>query len=61
MDDIEKLRQQVAQHPDSVVFMKLAVAYRSAGKLKDAAQVLATGLKRNPKFLKARKLLGGGC
>jgi tetratricopeptide (TPR) repeat protein len=61
MELIEKLRQQVAQHPDSIIFMRLAETYRVQGKLKDAAIVLAAGVKRNPKYIKARKKLAEVC
>ena len=62
MDDIEKLKKQVKQKPDSILLvMKLAEALRAAGKHRDAAITLAAGLKLKPKFIKARKLLGEVC
>ena len=51
------LEAWVADNPGSRLFLKLAQAYRQAGRLEDAAAVLERGLVMHPAMVEARQLL----
>jgi len=51
------LEAWVADNPGSKLFVRLARAYREAGRLDDAVAVLEQGLVLNPAMVEARRLL----
>jgi tetratricopeptide (TPR) repeat protein len=51
------LEAWVADNPGSLLFLKLAKAYRAAERLDEAAQVLQKGLVMHPNLIQARGLL----
>ncbi|KIX12321.1 tetratricopeptide repeat protein [Dethiosulfatarculus sandiegensis] len=51
------LEAWVADNPGSLLFLKLADAYRTTGRLDEAAQVLQKGLVMHPTLIQARGLL----
>jgi tetratricopeptide (TPR) repeat protein len=57
-EDIEKLESLYAEHPEGRIFTHLAEAYRKAGELDRAAEVLASGLERHPEYSSAHVVLG---
>jgi tetratricopeptide (TPR) repeat protein len=57
-EDIAKLESLYAQHPEGRIFTHLAEAYRKAGELERAAEVLGTGLERHPDYSSAHVVLG---
>lgn len=54
--DIRLLTNQLAQNPDSLVFLELAEALRQRGQLHGAAKVLVSGLTRHPDLADAHDL-----
>lgn len=46
--DVKTLTAELAQNPDSMVFLELAETLRVRGQLHGAAKVLVTGLNRHP-------------
>ena len=57
-DEIEKLEALYASNPAGRVFTHLAEAYRKAGELTRAKEILDTGLERHPDYPSARVVLG---
>ena len=55
-DDIKKLSSQLAQDPDSLVFLRLAELLRHKGQLDAAHRVAVTGLERHPHLPDAHDL-----
>jgi tetratricopeptide (TPR) repeat protein len=53
-DDIRSLERRVAGDPAGLVFARLADAYRKAGLLSRALEVVDRGLHRHPDYLNAR-------
>lgn len=51
------LEAWVADNPGSRLFLKLAQAYKEAGRLDESAQVLQRGLVMHPAMVEARQLL----
>jgi predicted regulator of Ras-like GTPase activity (Roadblock/LC7/MglB family) len=46
--DVKTLTKELAEHPDSMVFLELAEKLRVRGQLHGAAKVLVTGLTKHP-------------
>jgi tetratricopeptide (TPR) repeat protein len=57
-DDIAKLEGLYAEHPEGRIFTHLAEAYRKAGELDRAVEVLHSGLERHPEYSSAHVVLG---
>ncbi len=57
-EDIVKLESLYAEHPEGRIFTHLAEAYRKAGELDRAAEVLQEGLQRHPDYSSAHVVLG---
>jgi tetratricopeptide (TPR) repeat protein len=57
-DDIAKLESLYAEHPEGRIFTHLAEAYRKAGELDRAVEVLHSGLERHPEYSSAHVVLG---
>ncbi|MFW6331140.1 MAG: tetratricopeptide repeat protein, partial [Gemmatimonadota bacterium] len=57
-DEITKLESLYEEHPEGRIFTPLAEAYRKAGELERAHQVLADGLDRHPDYSSAHVVLG---
>ena len=55
-DEIKKLSSQLAQDPDSLVFLRLAERLRHKGQLDAAHRVAVTGLERHPHLADAHDL-----
>ena len=55
-DEIKKLSSQLAQDPDSLVFLRLAELLRHKGQLDAAHRVAVTGLERHPHLADAHDL-----
>ena len=55
-DEIKKLSSQLAQDPDSLVFLRLAELLRHKGQLDSAHRVAVTGLERHPHLADAHDL-----
>lgn len=55
---IDELRRRVQMDPASAAFAALAEEYRREGRLEEAIETCATGLKRHPSYLSARVTLG---
>ncbi|HEY7193906.1 MAG TPA: tetratricopeptide repeat protein [Gemmatimonadales bacterium] len=56
MDDIRALSAQLAQDPQSLVFLRLGEALRRKGQLDAAQRVAANGLERHPHLADAHDL-----
>jgi tetratricopeptide (TPR) repeat protein len=52
-DEIRRFAAQYSHNPDSLVFARLADAYRKAGDPDKALQLLEQGLRRHPDYLSA--------
>ncbi|MGH7476364.1 MAG: tetratricopeptide repeat protein, partial [Longimicrobiales bacterium] len=57
-DEIEKLQALYAENPDGRVFTHLAEAYRKAGELDRAKEVLDGGLRRHSDYSSAHVVMG---
>ncbi len=57
-DEIAKLEALYASNPDGRVFTHLAEAYRRAGELGRAREILSRGLQRHPDYASAHVVLG---
>jgi tetratricopeptide (TPR) repeat protein len=57
-DDIAKLESLYAEHPEGRIFTHLAEAYRKAGELDRAVEVLNGGLERHPEYSSAHVVRG---
>jgi tetratricopeptide (TPR) repeat protein len=57
-EEIEKLEALYGEHPEGRVFTHLAEAYRRAGELARARQVLESGLQRHPTYSSAHVVMG---
>ena len=57
-DEIAKLESLYAEHPEGRIFTHLAEAYRKAGELEEAYQVLTDGIRRHPDYSSAHVVLG---
>jgi tetratricopeptide (TPR) repeat protein len=57
-EDIDKLESLYAEHPEGRIFTHLAEAYRKAGELDRATEVLEAGLQRHPDYSSAHVVLG---
>jgi tetratricopeptide (TPR) repeat protein len=57
-EDIEKLETLYAEHPEGRIFTHLAEAYRKAGDLDRAAEVLGAGIERHPDYSSAHVVMG---
>ncbi|NJD11286.1 MAG: tetratricopeptide repeat protein, partial [Gemmatimonadetes bacterium] len=57
-DEIAKLEALYAANPEGHVFTHLAEAYRKAGELEHARDILAEGLRRHPDSASAHVVLG---
>jgi tetratricopeptide (TPR) repeat protein len=55
-DDVKALSSQLAQDPDSLVFLRLGEALRHKGQLDQAHRVALTGLERHPHLADAHDL-----
>jgi len=58
LSEIEKLEARWAENPDGRYFAPLADAYRKAGRVEDAIQVVTVGLAKHPDYLSAHIVLG---
>ncbi len=58
LSEIEKLEARWAENPDGRYFAPLADAYRKAGRVDDAIQVVTQGLVKHPDYLSAHIVLG---
>lgn len=58
LKEIEKLKEKVLKDPNSKLFVPLADEYRKEGMLDEAAEVLLSGLERQPGYASARVALG---
>lgn len=56
--EIEKLEARYAENPDGRYFAPLADAYRKAGRVDDALQLVRRGLEKHPDYLSAHIVLG---
>ncbi|HXY18830.1 MAG TPA: tetratricopeptide repeat protein [Gemmatimonadales bacterium] len=56
--EIEKLERRYAENPDGRFFAPLADAYRKAGSLDRALELVRAGLVKHPDYLSARIVLG---
>jgi tetratricopeptide (TPR) repeat protein len=57
-EEIEKLESLYAQNPEGRIFTHLAEAYRKAGSLEEARDVLTAGIERHPDYSSAHVVLG---
>src|SRR5262245_29271471 len=57
-DEIAKLEALSSENPDGRVFTLLAEAYRKAGDLEQARDVLQAGLRKHPQYASAYVVLG---
>ncbi len=58
VSEIEKLEARYAENPEGRYFAPLADAYRKAGRVDDAVQLVTTGLTKHPDYLSAHIVLG---
>ncbi len=58
VSEIEKLEARYAENPDGRYFAPLADAYRKAGRVDDALQLVTQGLTKHPDYLSAHIVLG---
>ncbi len=58
LEDIEKLKERLANNPDSKLFVPLAEEYRKAEMFDEAIEVLKQGLENQPSYMSARVSLG---
>jgi len=58
VSEIEKLEARYAENPDGRYFAPLADAYRKAGRVDDAIQLVTRGLGIHPDYLSAHIVLG---
>jgi hypothetical protein len=58
LSEIEKLEARWAENPDGRYFAPLADAYRKAGRVDDAIQVVTQGLIKHPDYLSAHIVMG---
>jgi hypothetical protein len=58
LSEIEKLEARYAENPDGRYFAPLADAYRKAGRVDDALQMVQLGLSKHPDYLSAHIVLG---
>ena len=58
LSEIEKLEARYAENPDGRYFAPLADAYRKAGRVDDALQMIQLGLSKHPDYLSAHIVLG---
>lgn len=58
VSEIEKLEARYAENPDGRYFAPLADAYRKAGRVDDALQLVGQGLTKHPDYLSAHIVLG---
>lgn len=56
--EIQKLEQRHAENPDGRTFAPLADAYRRAGRLAEAHQLVQAGLLKHPLYVSAHIVLG---
>lgn len=56
-DEIAKLQEEYAKHPEGRLFVHLAEAYRRSGELERARDLLQQGLQQHEDYLSARILL----
>src|SRR5207237_830962 len=56
LDEIKTLSSQLAQDPDSLVFLRLGELLRRKGQLEAAHRVALTGLERHPHLADAHDL-----
>ncbi|MBI4542118.1 MAG: tetratricopeptide repeat protein, partial [Gemmatimonadetes bacterium] len=56
--EIEKLESRYAENPEGRYFAPLADAYRKAGRVDDALQLVRRGLEKHPDYLSAHIVLG---
>src|SRR6185503_21006756 len=56
--EIDKLERRHRENPDGRTFAPLADAYRKAGDVPRALEVLKAGLQRHPDYLSASIVLG---
>lgn len=56
--EIAKLENLYAEHPEGRIFTHLAEAYRKAGELDRAHEVLVEGIRRHPEYSSAHVVLG---
>ncbi len=56
-DEIAKLQEEYAKHPEGRLFVHLAEAYRRSGELERARDLLQQGLQQHDDYLSARILL----
>ena len=56
--EIEKLERRYAENPDGRYFAPLADAYRKAGQVDRALEVVRAGLEKHPDYLSAHIVLG---
>ena len=56
--EIEKLERRYAENPDGRFFAPLADAYRKAGNLVRALELVRAGLGKHPDYLSAHIVLG---
>ena len=56
--EIEKLERRYAENPDGRYFAPLADAYRKAGQVDHALEVVHAGLDKHPDYLSAHIVLG---
>jgi tetratricopeptide (TPR) repeat protein len=57
-DEIAKLERLYSENPEGRIFTHLAEAYRKAGELDRAAEVLRSGLERHPDYSSAHVVMG---
>jgi tetratricopeptide (TPR) repeat protein len=57
-EDIEKLESLYAENPEGRIFTHLAEAYRKAGELDRATEVLEAGIERHPEYSSAHVVYG---
>ncbi|HWO88672.1 MAG TPA: tetratricopeptide repeat protein, partial [Gemmatimonadales bacterium] len=57
LSEIEKLEARYAENPDGRYFAPLADAYRKAGQLDRALEVITAGLVKHPDYLSAHIVL----
>ena len=58
VSEIEKLEARYAENPDGRYFAPLADAYRKAGRVDDAIQLVTQGLSKHPDYLSAHIVFG---
>ncbi len=58
MENIERLKEQIRNDPDSKLFLPLAEEYRKINMPEEAVEVLKNGIERNPDYMSAHVALG---